>query len=312
MVDSIDRRELLKLAGIGGVVFASRLFGLGASASLLAPTMVRAEPTPAPAEDFYFIQLSDSHWGYEGPANPQASMTLPTAIETINSLSLQPDFIVFTGDLTHNTDDPFERHRRMIEFERIIGRLRVKNLHLMPGEHDAALDFGTVYQKMFGPTYYTFDHKGVHFIVLDNVSDPRGLVGHEQLEWLQRDLSKLDPVTRIVVFTHRPLFDLYPDWEWSTRDGAAVVQMLMPFANVTVFYGHIHQEHHFMTGHIAHNSARSLVFPLPVPGSKPKPAPIPWDKTHPFKGLGFRSVEADASPPEYKVVEYPVSNDGVV
>ena len=293
-------------------MFASRLVGLGTSAGLLGTSAARAETPPVPADEFYFIQLSDSHWGYEGPANPQASMTLPTAIETINSLSLRPDFIVFTGDLTHNSDDPFERRRRLKEFEQVIGRLQVKNLHLMPGEHDAALDFGTVYQKVFGPTHYAFDHKGVHFVVLDNVSDPRGLVGEQQLAWLQSDLNKLDPTTRIVVFTHRPLFDLYSDWEWSTRDGAAVVKMLMAFENVTVFYGHIHQEHHFTTGHIAHHSARSLVFPLPAPGSKPKPAPVPWDNAHPYKGLGFRSVDAEASPPEYKVTEYPVAKQGAV
>lgn len=312
MVDSIQRRELLKLAGIGGVVFASRLAALGAATPHADSMAVGAGPTPTLAEDFYFIQLSDSHWGYEGPANPQASVTLPTVIATINSLTQQPDFVVFTGDLTHNTDDPFERYRRLREFEQLVGRLRVKNLHLMPGEHDAALDFGTVYQKMFGPTYYSFDHKGVHFIVLDNVSDPRGLLGDGQLGWLKAHLSKLDATTRIVVFTHRPLFDLYPDWEWATRDGAAAIQMLMPFPNVTAFYGHIHQEHHSVTGHIAHHSARSLVFPLPAPGTKPKPGPVAWDRVHPYAGLGFRRVDAKATPPEYEIAEYPVSTAGAV
>jgi 3',5'-cyclic AMP phosphodiesterase CpdA len=225
-------------------------------------------------------------------------------------LSVKPDFIVFTGDLTHNTDDPFERRRRMNEFQQIVGKLAVRDLRFMPGEHDAALDDGTIYKNMFGPTHYGFEHKGVHFIALDNVSDPRGLLGDEQLGWLKQHLSGLDPADRIVVLTHRPLFDLYPDWEWSTRDGMTAIQMLMPFANVTVFYGHIHQEHHFMTGHIAHHSAKSLVFPLPAPGSKPKPGPVPWDKAHPYRGLGFRSIGAEAAPADYQVVEYPVASGG--
>lgn len=121
----------------------------------------------------------------------------------------------------------------------------------MPGEHDAGLDFGTAYQEIFGPSRYAFEHKGVHFIVLDNVSDPRGL-GDDQLAWLTSQLSTLTPTTRIVVFTHRPLFDLYPQWEWAMRDGDKAVALLMPFENVTVFYGHIHQGNHHMTGHIAH------------------------------------------------------------
>jgi 3',5'-cyclic AMP phosphodiesterase CpdA len=312
MVDSIERREILKLAGLGGVVFASRLAGLSGATSILGAAAAHADPWPAPTGDFYFIQLSDSHWGYEGPANPQAQVTLPTVIDTINNLSLKPDFDVFTGDLTHNTDDPFERRRRMVEFKQVVSKLNVRNLYLMPGEHDAALDFGTVYKSMFGPTHYTFDHKGVHFIVLDNVSDPRGLLGDEQLGWLKQQLSGFDPAARIVVLAHRPLLDLYPDWEWATRDGAAALKLLMPFANVTVFYGHIHQEHHSMTGHIAHFAAKSLIFPLPAPGSKPKPGPIPWDETHPYRGLGYRSVDAEVATAAYRLVEHAVSEGGKV
>jgi plastocyanin len=142
----------------------------------------------------------------------------------------------------------------------------------MPGDHDASLDNGAAFKEFFGDTHYSFDHKGVHFIVLDNVSDPAAKVGEAQLGWLQQDLAKLSKTQPIVVFTHRPLFDLYPDWDWATRDGKAVIDALMPYQHVTVFYGHIHQEHNHMTGHIAHHAARSLIFPLPAPGSQPKPA----------------------------------------
>ena len=130
--------------------------------------------------------------------------------------------------------------------------------------------------------------------------------GEAQLAWLTQDLAKLDHAQPIVVFTHRPLFDLYPDWDWATRDGNAVIDALMPYQHVTVFYGHIHQEHHQMTGHIAHHAAKSLIFPLPAPGSQPKRAPLPWDASAPFKGMGWRAVEAEVKEAEYKVEEHPV------
>jgi 3',5'-cyclic AMP phosphodiesterase CpdA len=271
----IDRKQFLRLAGLGGIVFASGL-ARGASA--------------APAEEFYFVQLSDSHWGFSGPPNPEAATTLKRAVEAVNRLDPQPDFIVFTGDLTHTTDDEAERRRRLAGFRDIVGGLRTKNLRFMPGEHDASLDKGAAYQEFFGATNYAFDHKGVHFIALDNVSDPTAALGSRQIEWLHADLAKLDKAAPVAVLTHRPLFDLYPQWDWATRDAAPAIEMLSAHENVTVFYGHIHQEHHQMTGHIAHHAAQSLIFPLPAPGSQPKRVPVAWDPARPFAGLGWRSV----------------------
>jgi hypothetical protein len=296
MAAHINRREFLRLAGLGGVVFAS---GLGYTADA-------ATSKGSKLEEFYWVQLSDSHWGFEGPpVNPDAKGTLKKAVEEVNGLSQQPDFVVFTGDLTHTTDDPVERRKRMTEFRDIVAGLNVKTVKFMPGEHDASLDRGKAYREFFGEPNYTFEHKGIHFIVLDNVSDPAAMIGETQLEWLKADLAKFDKNARIVVFTHRPLFDLYPQWDWATRDGAKAVELLMPHANVTVFYGHIHQEHHHMTGHIAHHAAKSLIFPLPAPGSVPKRQPIPWNAAEPYKGLGFRSVEAAAeSARKYELTEY--------
>jgi 3',5'-cyclic AMP phosphodiesterase CpdA len=293
----MDRRQFAKLAGLGGVVFASGLFNpVGGAGRALAAGM----------GDFMFVQLSDTHWGFTGDAaNPEAKNTLKKAVAAVNGLPMQPDFIVFTGDLTHTTDDAQERRKRMTEFRDIVKELKVKTLRFMPGEHDASLDNGAAFKEFFGDTHYTFDHKGVHFIVLDNVSDPAAKLGDAQLAWLKQDVAKLDKAQPIVVFTHRPLFDLYPDWDWATRDGAQAVETLMPYQHVTVFYGHIHQEHHQMTGHIAHHAAKSLIFPLPAPGSQPKRAPIPWNAAEPFKGLGWRSVEAEVKQAEYKVQEHP-------
>ena len=295
MDNKIDRRQFLKLSGLGGVVFASGLSGWASAAKKSAQ------------DEFYFVQLSDTHWGFNGPkVNPDAANTLKKAVAAVNALEQAPDFVVFTGDLTHTTDDPKLRRARMAEFRDIVSALKTKEVRFMAGEHDASLDRGEAYQEFFGKLHYTFDHKGVHFIVLDNVSDPGASIGEAQLAWLKQDLKKMRRDAPIVVLTHRPLFDLYPQWDWATRDGAAAIALLMPHKNVTVFYGHIHQEHHHKTGHIEHHAAQSLIFPLPVPGSVPKRAALPWDPEQPYKGIGFRSIETDGKDAYYKIAELPV------
>ncbi len=295
MTRMIDRRDFLKLAGLGGAVFASALPGVSLAAG---------------QDDFFFVQLSDTHWGFQGAPNPDAKGTLKKAVAAVNSLERTPDFIMFTGDLTHTTDNPVERRERLSQFKEIVSELKVKTVRFMPGEHDASLDNGKAFQEFFGPTHYTFDHKGVHFIVLDNVSDPRAIVGDEQRDWLANDLKTLKPDAPIVIFTHRPLFDLYPQWDWATRDGDKVVELLMPHRHVTVFYGHIHQEHHHMTGHIGHHAAKGLMFPLPAAGTTPTRTPIPWDPAHPYQGIGFRGVGTDPKSAAATITEYPATNGG--
>jgi hypothetical protein len=234
---NMDRRDFLKLMGMGSAVLV-----MGSRTSAGAAEMKAGQ------DDFMFVQLSDTHWGFNGPAvNPDATGTLKKAIAAVNNM-----------------------------------------------------------KECFGNTRYTFDHKGVHFIVLDNVSDPTSSIGDVQLLWLNNELKKVDVNSRIIVLTHRPLFDLYPNWDWWTRDGAKAIDLLMPYKNVTVFYGHIHQEHHQMTGHIPHHAAKGLMFPLPAPGSVPKRVPIPWDPSTPYKGLGYRGVQARADKSEYMITEYPL------
>jgi len=293
-----SRRDVLRLLGVGGVVFASGLAGAA-----------EGHKRRRPEDDFFFLQLSDTHWGYAGVSNPQADITLPTAIDTINGLGARPDFVVFTGDLIHTTDDDAVRRKRMTEFKALAARLKVPALHFLAGEHDAAKDAGRAFHDLFGPSHYAFDHKGIHFVALDNVSDPAGAVGAAQIDWLAADLRKTPAAVPVVVFTHRPLFDLYPQWEWATQDGAKVIDVLSSRRNVTVFYGHIHQEHHQMTGHIAHHAARSLVFALPPPGSVPKKAPVTWNPAAPFRGLGYRRV-ALATGAAPSLTELPVEGDG--
>ncbi len=279
-MEKFDRRDFLKLAGLGGVVYASGLPGCASLGSPGAPS------------DFHFLQLSDVHWGFNDPRiNPDSKGTLPKAIAAVNSLDEKPDFVVFTGDLSHITDDPKVRRERLKQFRDMAAELRVPKVYYFAGEHDAASDRGEAYQELFGETlHYTFDHKGIHFIVLDNVSDPAAKIGDAQLAWLKDDLAKQRNDQPIVVLTHRPLFPLYPQWDWATRDGQQAIDLLTPYLNVTVFYGHIHHEHHHMTGRIAHHAAHSLMFPLAPEGSVEKRTAVPWDAGAPYKGLGFREV----------------------
>jgi hypothetical protein len=296
MTDLMNRRDLMKLAGMGVAVFVS-----GTTMKLGAASEKKNAP-------FYFVQLSDTHWGFNGPnINPDSQGTLKKAVEAVNGLDEQPDFIVFTGDLTQTTGDRKIRRDRMAEFRDIVSQLQVKTVRFMPGEHDAAPDQGEAYQEFFGELHYTFDHNGVHFIVLDNVSDPLAAVGDKQLQWLKSDLQQIKRETRVVVLTHRPLFDLAPAWDWATRDGDAVIETLMQHPDVTVLYGHIHQEHHHMTGHITHHAAKSLMWALPEPGSVPNKAPIPWNAAAPYKGLGFRDVETQVNPARYQMEEISLS-----
>lgn len=264
---------------VGGWVLGSGLAGFREA---------HADPK---AHDFLFLQLSDTHWGYSGPANPHANETLPRTVKRINEAKLKPDFVVVTGDVSHTTDDPAERRKRLKEAKQHLDALEVKTLRVLPGEHDASLDAGEAFKEVFGATHYTFDHQGVRFIALDNVSDPKGKLGDTQLEWFRAELAKVDKDAPLVVLTHRPLFDLMPSWDWATADGKRALELLAPYRHATVFYGHIHQAHHQKVGDIDHHSAKSLVFPLPAPGSVPKKAPVAWDEQHPFAGLGWREVK---------------------
>lgn len=278
---SFDRRDFLRLAGAGGVVFASALPGCASVAT----------------RDFSFVQLSDIHWGYGNPkVNPEPRQALLRAIAAVNALEQQPDFVVFSGDLTQSTDDPQLRRARLREFKEIAAGLRVKQVRFFAGEHDAALDRGEAYLEVFGGAlHYSFEHEGVHFIVLDNTSQPAPVLGEAQLEWLRKDLAALPKDAAIVVLTHRPLFALYPAWDWATRDGQAAIDALLAYRNVTVFYGHIHHEHHHRTGHIEHHAAMSTMFPLSPVGAAPQKTQLPWDAAAPFKGLGWRSVGSRAA-----------------
>ncbi|HEY4220551.1 MAG TPA: metallophosphoesterase [Myxococcota bacterium] len=284
---SLSRRDLFRLGAAGvGVTFLSRLTS---SRRALA-----AADAPS-AGDVFFVQLSDTHWGYRGPANPEADVTLRRAVDAVNALARKPVFAVFTGDLTHDTDDAAERRARMEQFHDIVGKLAVPEVHFLPGEHDAQKDRGAAFCERFGPMTWTFDKPGGRFIGLDNASDPKGALGTAQLAWLDKTARDTPAHSALVVFAHRPLFELSQPWDWFTADGAQAIAILEKHGGAHVFYGHIHQEHHVVTGRVAHHAARSLIFPLPIVGTQEKRAPLPWDAGARDHGLGFRTTSLDGS-----------------
>ncbi|MDB5108658.1 MAG: Twin-arginine translocation pathway signal, partial [Candidatus Binatus sp.] len=204
-----------------------------------------------------------------------------------------PDLVIVTGDLTHDADSPDEHAKRYKLFKEIAGRIGGAKLMVVPGENDAALDGGDMFREFMGPTHYSFDHRGVHFIALDNVSTGRPAVGAAQLAWMKADLGRFPKTAPIVVFTHRPLFDLKPEWEWFTSDGDDVMNALAPYENVTVLYGHIHRENFHQAGNTKLYAAKSLIFAFPDPQTTPAKKPMPFDKDKPFNNLGLRVVKGN-------------------
>jgi 3',5'-cyclic AMP phosphodiesterase CpdA len=286
-----DRRSFLRISGAAlGIGVLYQVAPL-ASAEASETFRLLGRHSGEAVTPFSFVQLSDAHVGFNGPPDPLGTKAFERAVEMVNALPHQPDLVLFTGDLTHHIDDKDGHAKRMQTFREIAGRLKTTKLMCVPGENDAGLDAGVLFRENFGPSNYSFDHRGVHFIALDNVSRAKPEVGPEQLAWMKKDLARFSKSAPIVVFTHRPLFDLKPEWEWFTTDGDDVMNALAGFENVTVLYGHIHQDHEHEEGHVHHYAARSLIWAFPEPAAAVK-KPNPFDKDQPFKNLGLRVVSA--------------------
>jgi len=292
MKKDFDRRSFMKIAGtsLGIGVLYSAFPAAAAGGETGEMFSFLGKQSGEKVAPFSFVQLSDAHVGFNGPPDPLGTKAFERAVEMINQLPRRPDLVLFTGDLTHDSEDHDVHSQRMKQFMEISKRMNVPVIKHVPGEHDAGLDGGALYRDFLGETYYSFDHRGVHFIGLDNVSRAKPEVGAEQLAWLKNDLSGFHKSAPIVVFTHRPLFDLKPEWEWFTSDGDDVMNALAPYENVTVLYGHIHRDDEHEVGHVHHYAARSLIFAFPDPEKVADKKPNPFDKDHPFKNLGIRLV----------------------
>jgi 3',5'-cyclic AMP phosphodiesterase CpdA len=248
----------------------------------------------AQTSDFTFLQISDSHVGFDKPANPHALGTLEEAMARVASLPVKPSFMIHTGDISH-----LSKISEFDDADRIISQSRL-DVHYVPGEHDLLDDEqGKLYLQRYGrgtrgAGWYSFDASGIHFIGLVNVVNLRagglGNLGEEQLQWLNDDLKGRAASQPIVVFAHIPLWSIYPDWGWGTEDAAQALGYLKRFGSVTVLNGHIHQVMQKVEGNVTFHTARSTAFPQPAPGTAPSPGPmkVPEEKLRSL--LGTASV----------------------
>jgi 3',5'-cyclic AMP phosphodiesterase CpdA len=272
--DGIDRRGFLKcMAWVGTGVLYTMSGGI-----LRSQTISRAGEVQPGRSSFRFAQISDSHIGFKHEPNQDVTSTLREAVDRLNALPEPPDFILHTGDLTH-----LSKPSEFDTLDQVLKGAKTSQVFFVPGEHDVLTDNGQSYRERYGKGsqgdgWYSFDHKGVHFVGLVNVLNLKagglGALGREQLEWLEQDLHGLSSSTSIVVFAHIPLWTVYPKWGWGTDDSAQALGYLKRFGSVTVLNGHIHQVLQKVEGNVSFHTAMSTAFPQPQPGAAPSPGPI--------------------------------------
>jgi 3',5'-cyclic AMP phosphodiesterase CpdA len=247
-----------------------------------------------------FVQISDTHVGFNKEANPDVMGTFTQTIDLVNGMADQPALIIHTGDITHlSKPAEFDLAQQMF------ARLRTTELHTVPGEHDTTDEAAAEYFKRFGKAsankgYYSFDHSGVHFVALVNVLQfkPGGLgtLGQDQLAWLEADLKGRSASTPVVVFAHMPLWTIYEPWGWGTGDSAQLMTHLRRFGSVTVLNGHIHQIVQKVEGNVTFHTARSSAYPQPTAGAGPGPGPLKVPADELPKMLGLTSVSVAGHP----------------
>jgi 3',5'-cyclic AMP phosphodiesterase CpdA len=287
--NTMSRRQLIRhgawfgaavgFAVVGGEVVSHIADATAAENAVSGPTLRSA-------------QISDSHIGFTGAPNPDVSGTFSHAIDQINNLGYTPDFVIHTGDLTHlSTPDQFDQVKQMLT------GLKTPHVFTVPGEHDSVDDGGQKYRKVFGAGsvgdgWYSFDIAGVHVIGLVNTLNLKklGHLGVDQLDFVQKDVARLSSDTPIVVFSHIPLFAMYPDWGWGTDDAAQALSYLRRFASVTCLNGHVHQLFSKTEGNVTFYSGTTTAYPLPRPGDGPAPKPVTLPAGKLRDVLGVREV----------------------
>jgi 3',5'-cyclic AMP phosphodiesterase CpdA len=304
----ISRRNALKCMAYGG---AGTLFAL--SGGVFTPidlATARGYDETKEGKTLgkpLFVQISDTHIGFNKEANPDVAGTLTQTIDIVNGMPVLPALIIHTGDITHLS--------KAAEFDRaqqLFSRLRTTEMHTVPGEHDTSDATLTEYFNRFGKAsnnkgYYSFDHAGVHFIALINVLEfkPGGLgtLGAEQLEWVTADLKGRSASSPIVVFAHMPLWTIYEPWGWGTGDADQLMSQLRRFGSVTVLNGHIHQIVQKVEGNMTFHTARSTSYPQPVAGVGPGPSPLKVPADQLAAMLGITSVSVVKHPSALALID---------
>jgi 3',5'-cyclic AMP phosphodiesterase CpdA len=283
--DGVSRRKVLEcMTWVGTGVLWTISGGVPHSLGIMGEAQAQT------ASGLTFLQISDSHVGFDKPANPNALGTLEEAIKKVNALPAKPSFMIHTGDISH-----LSKPSEFDDADRIISQSRL-DVHYVPGEHDFLDPDQKLYLDRYGrgtkgSGWYSFDANGVHFIGVVNVVDLKagglGNLGKDQLEWLEADLKGRAASTPIVIFAHIPLWTVYPEWGWGTEDGAQALSYLKPFGSVTVLNGHIHQVMQKVEGNVTFHTARSTAFPQPAPGQAPSPGPmkVPDDQLRSMLGI---------------------------
>jgi len=287
----VDRRGFLRCMAWAGTGMVWTVSG-GVPRSFIA-----GEET-VKAGDLFFVQISDSHIGFNKAANADVTETMRKAVGKINSLPTQPAFLIHTGDISQ-----LSKPSEFDTADQVLRESRTKDVFFVPGEHDVATDNGVSYLERYGKRtqktatgggWYSFDHSGVHFIGLVNVMNLKagglGSLGTDQLEWLEKDVKPLTSSTPIVVFAHVPLWSVYPAWGWGTDDSTRALGYLKRFGSVTVLNGHIHQTMQKVEGNVVFHTAMSTAFPQPRPGTAPAPGPMVVPAGHLGDVLGIREV----------------------
>lgn len=305
--DGIDRRGFLKCMNWAGTgILWSLAGGLPQAIGL-----DRALAAEAPASPFTFLQISDSHVGFDKPANPNALATLQEAIDRIKTLPVKPAFMIHTGDISH-----LSKPSEFDNADKLIGEAGMQVFYV-PGEHDLLDEQqGKAYLDRYGKGskgagWYSFDQNGVHFVGLVNVAGLAagglGKLGPEQLAWLKADLAGQSTSTPIVVFAHIPLWSLYPEWGWGTDDAAEALSNLKRFGSVTVLNGHIHQVMQKVEGNVTFHTARSTAFPQPAPGTAPAPGPMKVPAGDLRKYLGIATVDFVRGSQPLAIIDRPLA-----
>jgi Icc protein len=301
--DGINRRGFLEcMAWAGTGVIWTVSGGIASS---------RAFGAPAAKGGFSFVQISDSHIGFNKPANPDVVSTLQATVDKINALPQEPSFIIHTGDLSH-----LSKPAEYDTMDQVLKGAKQKQVHYVPGEHDTAIDDGKQYLERYGKGtqgrgWYSFDQNGVHFVGLVNVRALEGLgkLGADQLEWLEKDLKAKGSSTPVVVFAHIPLWAVYPEWGWGTEDSAQALTYLKRFGSVTVLNGHIHQVMQKVEGNVTFHTAMSTAFPQPAPGTAPAPGPMKVPAERLRSVIGVANVQYVAGKHSLAVVDSPLAGE---
>jgi len=290
-MDRIDRRGFLECMAWTGTAIVWTAAGGVLSSRLVAP----ATAAEAPAGAFSFVQISDTHVGFKGQANSDAAATLQQVIDRVNALQPRPAFVLHTGDQTHG-----QKAGAFDTVAELLKGVKTGRTFYVPGEHDVFLDGGKEYLSRYGKGtvdgrgWQSFDYKGSHFVGLVNVlrykGEGMGSLGQEQIEWLEKDVGGLASSTPIVVFSHVPLWAVYPRWGWVTEDAERALGYLRRFGSVTVLNGHIHQVMQKVEGTVSFHTAMSTAFPQPAPGSAPAPGPMKIPEAEARRMIGVTEV----------------------